>query len=210
MPIAASYPLGAQATVSAIKWDVRGAVVNAAPTRVFEIGENPNPRTTPFTVVGGGVSPTPGLRVGGSFGTGDYAAPEELTGASTTARRVTQAAIEAEYAFAYTKVSAEFVRDRFDTAIAPALAYEWFVQGAQTITPRWFGAGRVEGTSAPGLTTASGTGPRKQFRVLEGTLGFRLTSDFTLRASIVGRKAFTRTTWDRQAGASLVWARRWW
>ena len=45
-------------------------------------------------------------------------------------------------------------RDRpssFETSTVPAIAYEWFVQGIQTLSPRWFVAARQEGTSAPPL-----------------------------------------------------------
>lgn len=37
-----------------------------------------------------------------------------------------------------------------------------------------------------------------------------VSTDFTLRASFMNRKAFTRTAWEQQFGASLVRARRWW
>jgi hypothetical protein len=44
----------------------------------------------------------------------------------------------------------------------------------------------------------------------EATVGYKVSTDFTLRGSVMGRKAFTRSAWDQQAGVSLVWARRWW
>jgi hypothetical protein len=207
--ISATYPLGAEVSVSGGKWDARGAVVNSAPTRIFEIGERPYPPSTAFFEAGAGITPIIGLRIGASFAGGDYVSRNELP-AGSAARSMRQAGVEAEFAFRYTKVSAELVRDAFDTSGARAEAYEWFAQAMQTVAPRWFVAGRTEGVSAPGLQTSLGTTPRTIFRTAEGTVGFRLTPEFTLRASIVGRKAFARDDWDRQVGASIVWARRWW
>jgi hypothetical protein len=154
------------------------------------------------------MTPIIGLRIGASFAGGEYVSRDELPARS--ARSMRQAAVEAEYAFRYTKISAELIRDSFETEGSRVEAYEWFAQAMQTVAPRWFIAGRTEGISAPGLETSAGTTPRTIFRTAEGTVGFRLTPELTLRASVVGRKAYTRDDWDRQAGASIVWARRWW
>jgi len=51
---------------------------------------------------------------------------------------------------------------------------------------------------------------RTAFHTTEATFGYRIVPDLTARASYMARKAFTRTTWDHQAGLSLVWARQWW
>jgi hypothetical protein len=39
------------------------------------------------------------------------------------------AALEAEYSFAYAKISGELTRDRFETVSGDDTAYAWFVQG---------------------------------------------------------------------------------
>ena len=73
-PIASTYPLGGQVTVSTVRWDVRGAVVSSAPIAVVTSStETPNPRATPVLVAGGGVTPTAGLRVGLSLAQGKHA-----------------------------------------------------------------------------------------------------------------------------------------
>ncbi len=46
--------------------------------------------------------------------------------------------------------------------------------------------------------------------LVEATVGFRLTPDFTLRSSYYARKFYNATVWDNQVGLSLVWTRRWW
>ena len=208
-PIAATYPLGGQVTMSSGKWDARAALVNTAPTRVFQIGQV-NPQAAPVVEGGAGISPRTGMRFGFSFAHGDYVSAEEISPARTRGRSLTQVAVEGEYGFRYTRLSGELVRDALETASSTAEAYEWFIQGTQTLTPRWFVAGRSEGTSAPGFQTATLDRGRTAFLIDEVTVGFRISPEFTLRTSVVGRKAFTRSEWDRQYGASAVWAHRWW
>ena len=59
---------------------------------------------------------------------------------------MTMAGGEGEWAFGGTKISGEILRTAFETfAATPSMAYEWFVQGQQTLTPRWFVASRHEG-----------------------------------------------------------------
>ena len=205
--IAASYPPGGQFTASTDVWDARVAVIGAAPTRTYKINGSSNPPNTPVAVIGGGITPKVGLRFGASLARGDYAAGDELADIGSTGRRITMMTLEGEYAFGYTKISGEITRDRFQTVSGNAIAYAWFVQGLQTVTPRWFVAARQEGVSAPVVPT-SGTAPLMQYS--EATVGYRLSMDFTLRGSFLARKSFTRSTWDQQGGVSLVWAHRWW
>ena len=205
--IAASYPLGSQFTASTERWDARFAVVNTAPTRTYKINGSSNPPNAPVAVLGGGITPRVGLRIGGSIARGDYAAGSELTGIGRDARTLTMVTMEGEYAFGYTKISGEVTRDRFETSSGHAVAYAWFIQGTQTLTPRWFVAGRQEGVSAPRAGTAASP-PLMQ--ISEATVGYRLSADFTLRGSFLARKSFTRSPWDQQGGVSLVWAHRWW
>jgi hypothetical protein len=120
---------------------------------------------------------------------------------------MTVVAFEGEYAVGYTKLACEFMRDRLDTIVGAADAYAWFVQGVQTLSPRWFVAARQEGSSAP---PGIGPGRRPSMHISETTLGFRIGSGLTARGSYLSRKPFTRTSRDHQAGASLVWAQRWW
>ncbi len=188
-------PLGGQLTMSMAHWDARVAMVDSAPTRIHVVNGATNPRATPVVVTGAGITPIAGLRLGASFASGCYVTGEELTRPSTNGRDLRMFTLEGDYAFRYTKLSAELLYDRLDTASGTARANSWFVQGIQTVSPRVFIAGRLEGVSAP---------PR------EATVGYRLSPDFTLRASFMNRKPFTRSTWDQQFGMSIVWARRWW
>ena len=211
--VSATYPLGAQLSLSAGRWDARAAVINAAPTRRYAVGAVTNPRQTPVVVAGGGVTPITGLRLGASFAHGLYATREEITVPASPGRAMTMAGAEGEWALGGTKISGEILRTGFQSAASSSVAYEWFVQGQQTLSPRWFAAARREGTSAPppiGGTSIGSRGSRTDLQVFEATAGFRVTRDVTLRSSYYTRRFYGESTWIDQAGVSLVWAHRWW
>jgi hypothetical protein len=208
--VAGTYPLGSQLTLSTARWDARVAVVSSSPTRSYVINADNNPRATPVLVAGGGVTPRVGLRIGTAVAAGAYALREELTVPEPENRQFRMMNVEAEYAFGYTKLAGEFTMTRFEAAASSELARGWFVQGLQTLSPRWFVAARQEGVSAPPLRSGTVAGRHRIFHTSEATVGYRLTKDFTLRSSFMNRKAYTRSTWDQQIGVSLVWARRWW
>src|SRR6185295_8115099 len=98
----------------------------------------------------------------------------------------------------------EILRTAFETFASRAIAYEWFVQGTQTLSPRWFVAARREGTSAPPLISGISMGSRTTLNAFEATAGFRVSPDLTLRGSYTSRKSFTASTWTDQVGASIV------
>jgi len=206
--VAVSYPLGAQLTVSTDRWDARAAIVNSAPTREYAVGNDTNPRQTPVVVAGAGITPTVGLRLGVSAAHGDYATADEAT--TGGARSMTMVGGEGEYSCNYAKISGEVLRTAFDIPGRGAVATEWFVQGTQTLAPRWFAAARFEGTSAPPLYNGIAVGSRTTFKVVEATLGFRVNPDVTVRGSFYNRLLYGSSDWDQQAGVSVVWARRWW
>jgi hypothetical protein len=211
-PIVASYPLGAQITVSTSRWDARGAVVSSAPTRRFALNaDTPNPRATPVFVAGGGVTPRTGLRLGAAMAAGLYATREELKAPAALAdRRLTMWSFEGEYGVGYTKVSGEVTRARFDAGAVRDTAATWFVQGTQTVSPRWFLAARHEGISAPPFGGQVTGGPRLMYKTNEVAVGYRISPELTVRSSVFASKWYTNTTYDQQAGISLVWSRRWW
>jgi hypothetical protein len=210
VPVSASYPLGALITVSTVRWDARAAVVNSAPTRSYVLGAVTEPRQTPVAVVGAGVTPIIGLRVGASVAHGLYATSDEIRSAASGGRSMTMTGGEGEWAFSGTKISGEILRTAFETFAGTSIAYEGFVQGIQTLSARWFVAARREGASAPPLINGIVVGTRTSLGVFEATAGFRITPDVTLRGSYVKRRSYGATAWADQAGASVVWAQRWW
>jgi len=209
VPVSQSYPLGGLVTVSSLKWDVRAALVNAAPTRGWALGAANNPRSTPVIEAGAGITPAIGLRLGVSMAHGKYATPEEAP-RTPDGRMMTLVGGEGEFSFGYTKMSGEVVRTAFETSTGTAVAYEYFLQGTQTLTPRLFAAARYESSSAPPLNTGIVPGVRTHMNMFETTAGIRITRDVTIRTSFYTRHSYTAAAWDQQVGVSMVWARRWW
>jgi hypothetical protein len=207
------YPLGAMLSVSGSRWDARTGVTDGTPARSRKIFANDNPTPAPQFILGGGVTPLPGLRLGTGFAYGPYrsSTDQDFYGLPETAvltdANATVFNIEAEYAFAYTRLSGEWVRDAFDREGSPAVSRGFYIQGVQTITPRIFAASRFTQVSAPILVNA--TLVRSTRKALELSGGYRLTPQFTLKAGYEGGRRFNVTDWTHAAVASVVWSRRW-
>jgi hypothetical protein len=207
--IAASYPLGANVTVSTTRWDARAALVNSAPTRRYVLNaDGGNPHATPVLIVGGGVTPAMGLRFGASIAAGQYATADETGDAA--ARDLRMWTIEGEYAFGYTKIAGEVTREHFDHGSTRDSSLTWFVQGTQTLTPRWFAAARHEAIGAPPPVFLGPGATGLSFRTTETTIGYRLTPELTLRSSVTAQRGYLAASTDKRVGVQVVWSRRWW
>jgi hypothetical protein len=205
--LGAVYAYGVSATVSGTRWDARAAVIDTSPLRTRRIFAQTNPPRFDNVVVGGGVTPFVGLRVGGSVTRGGWLrAGENPT--ITENRDATIVTVESEFSFRYTKLLGEWVRDTLETTSGEKVASGWFVQGQQTLTPRWFVAGRVERMSAPARTLLS-TIEQQHLDGTEETIGFKLTPELTLRIDHRARRGFGRPGFDHQAALSAVWWKRW-
>ena len=164
-------------------------------------------------VLGAGVTPIVGVRVGASFTHGGWQQAGESPVIDED-RYATILTVESEVSFAYTKLSGEWIRDELETSTGNRVASGWYVQGQQTLAPRWFVAGRLERMSAPAVFWL-GPAPEPPWVVnqslkgIEETLGFRVTPEITLRAGHRARQGFGRPGYDHTISASIVWWRRW-
>jgi len=224
------YPLGAILSASGTHWDIRGGLTDATPARARSVFSSSKAPSAPQFVLGGGVTPAAGLRLGAGLALGRYrvdaAAQKNMvipdssygSGASTNGviprgaplpdETAAVFNVEGEYAIGYTRVSGELVVDRFETLISPAVTSGFNVVAVRTLSPHWFTAGRIVGASTPILTTP--TPVRKAARSAEATLGYRLTPTITLRAAYQGSTSFSRPAWQHAIAVSTVWAQRWW
>jgi hypothetical protein len=200
--ISTVYPDGVQVATSTGRWDARAALLDRAPVLFW----SPQPGTPPRSNVmaGGGVTPRQGLRFGASAGAGGL--PSTLAGGPDW--QYDMVTVEAEFAFAATKVSGEWIRDEFHAPTATHVAHGWTVQGRQTITPRIFAHSRMSTVDSP--AAAGRTFVRREYWSVDSTAGYLVNPEITVRVGHAALKTFTRTDVDHQIGASLVWSRRWW
>lgn len=205
--LAAAYPLGAKITVSGAKWDARAAIVDGSPIRVRPFfGDNKPPRMRNL-VAGIGVTPYIGLGVGVAAATGSYAAESEVRDPAGGDRRATVFQAEAEWAFRHTRMAGEWLWTKRQLAAQDATVDGGWMEATQTITPRLFGAIRVDEQ----WTRWSGAGDvrqRSSYHRFETAVGFRLTPDITLRAAFMTRKGYVVNFWDDQVLASIVFAKK--
>jgi hypothetical protein len=112
--------------------------------------------------------------------------------------------IEGEYAFRFTRVSGEWVRDRFETENADRIAHGFYVQAVQTLTPRLFAAGRVLRASSMSIA-----GDRLAMQTAELTAGYRLTREWTLKTGYQAARKFDADSFRHAVVLSVVWSERW-
>jgi hypothetical protein len=203
------YPLGAVVSASGSRWDVRGGVTDDTPARGRDMMSTSRTPAKLQLLAGGGFTPMPGLRLGAALARGRYrSGTTTARGTRIAPANATLFNVEGEYAIAYTRITGEWVADRFDTAGAPANAGGFNLLAVQTLTPRWFVATRAARASSPVLV---GPSPgRRTASSGEATLGYRLTPELTLRGGYQGSTRFSRPKWEHALAVSFVWAQRWW
>jgi hypothetical protein len=198
--LSAGYPLGVMVSTSGARWDARGGVIDQTPTKRHNVFGSSEPPHSAQLIVGGGVTPLAGLRLGAGLAQGNYHQSSDATVLT----------VEGEYAVGYTRVMGEWIRDRFETGGAPAVATGFDVGAVHTLTPRWFAAMRGTRVSAATYMPVSGTTESGDAAAFEATVGYRLTTDLTLRAGYQGSRWYRVPSWQHAAATSVVWAKRWW
>jgi hypothetical protein len=199
----AVYPEGVQISTSASHWDARAALVDRAPVQFWRAA--PGSTRGPNGVLGGGVTPWQGFRLGAGVAWGQFADATDARGGLD----YRMASVEGEYAFGYTKISGEWTHDRFETIIGDQMSQGWTLQAQQTLTPRLFLHTRVSTIASPEVSKDATTTDR-QYRSIDTTIGYRLTPQLTLRLGHTAMRGFTSPGYDQQAGFSFMWTRRWW
>jgi hypothetical protein len=206
--LSGGYPLGAMASLSTSKWDARVGITDGTPARSRRMMSGDRPPAQPQFVTGGGISPVAGLRLGAGFAHGLYRA--QMPASTLPSAREATATIfnlEGEYSIGYTRVAGEWIVDRFESSMTPAIARGFLIEAVQTLSPRWYAAARTTRCSAPALS--AGLRVRRTTGSADGTIGFRLNPEITLKAGYQGSRTYARGAWDHAAAVSFVYARRW-
>ena len=206
--IAASYPLGAQVTASAKKWDLRAAVTDSSPIRGRPFFSDNKPPRLLNGIVGGGVTPRIGLRVGAAVAHGSYAAADEVRDPSAGDRSASVIQTEAEWSFGYTRIAGEFLWTWREMATGTARVNGGWIEATQTLGPRWFAAARYDDQYTEWTSQPDNANRHEPYRRLETTAGFRVTPEITLRGSYMTRKGYVVGFWDDQVLASIVFAKK--
>jgi hypothetical protein len=197
--VSATYPTGIAIASSSTHWDVRAAVVDTAPVRFWLDDAGANRRVN--TVVGAGITPRQGLRLGVATARGD------LTDAPSGGYRLIN--VEGDYSFGYTRISGEATRDVFDMPGGDYVVWGWTLQAQHTISPRLFVHARGTEIQAP-VRAGAPLAHAPPFRSLDTTLGYRIDPELTVRIGYNAVKTWSASDTDHQAGVSLMWSRRWW
>jgi hypothetical protein len=196
--LAPGYPVGVVVSASGTTWDVRGGVTDGTPARMRHALSSDRPAARTTILAGGGVTPMPGLRLGAAVARGDYRS------AGDDATVVT---VEGEFAYGFTRVSGEWIVDRFDSAPTPAVARGYTLLAVRTLSPRVFAALRTSRVGAPVLSPAGRI--RTSATAADGTLGYRLSREITLRAAYHAFRPYAADEWQHALAMSVVWGKRW-
>ncbi len=209
--LSGGYPLGAMVSSSGTWWDVRGGVTDGTPARYRKVFATNNPAPAIQLIAGGGVTPRPGLRLGVGFAHGAYREADDEdyynTPTALPDADATVFTVEGEFAVRYTRITGEWVRDRFEGTTSPAVTRGFYIQGVQTLTPRIFAVSRVTRASTPVLIGDERVRWTRGAFELSG--GYRLTQDWILKGGYEASRRFGASDWDHAATASVVWAKRW-
>jgi hypothetical protein len=196
--LAPGYPVGVVASASGTKWDLRGGVTDSTPTRMRHALASDRPPARATFLAGGGVTPMPGLRLGAAVARGDYRA---------TGDDATVVTVEGEFAFGFNRITGEWIVDRFDAAPSPAVARGYTLLAVRTLSPRFFAALRTSRVSAP-IVRPTGR-IRTSATAADGTLGYRLSREITLRGGYQAFRPHATDEWEHALAMSVVWGKRW-
>jgi hypothetical protein len=206
--LAPGYPIGVVVSASSTRWDVRGGVTDGTPARMRHGLSPDRPAATPNLVAGGGVTPMPGLRLGTAVAHGRYRPSSGTVSLPGDEAAATVFNVEGEYAVGFTRVTGEWIVDRFETASDPAISRGYTVLAVRTLSPRVFVAGRTSRVSTPVYTPAGRV--RRSAVGADATLGYRVTPEVTLRAGYQGVRGYGVPDWEHAVATSIVWSKRWW
>ncbi|MDB4908511.1 MAG: hypothetical protein JWO05_3295 [Gemmatimonadetes bacterium] len=183
------YPYGLQVAGEANRLDWHAAVVSMP---VFHEGYAPDPSPRARPVVGVGITPVTGFRVGVSFTQGSYLShdlqPAQLNGRAWSDYSQQLVAGELLFERGYSETHAEVGHVRNQVPFKPDITgLNWYVESRYAFGPRVFGAVRVERNDYPFIAAFGGpawTARRTDFVNGEVGGGYRFTAATLVKLSV--------------------------
>jgi hypothetical protein len=182
------YPVGAVASGTAGWVDYRGGAVSLA---VAHPGYTPVPDRAINPVIGAGITPVVGVRLGVSGTVSSYL-NKSFTSAQLDARDWTSyheriGALDAELSRGYLELHGEWARSEYDVPrrVGPARGTTYYVEAKYTISPRFFLAARRERNNYPFIAAfgAAWASSNTDFHDTEVGAGVRLSPSTLLKGS---------------------------
>jgi hypothetical protein len=187
------YPWGAKVSGDLGMFDYRVAMVSLPTTHV---GYEPEPTSRLRPAVGGGITPTVGLRLGGSFTVGSYLneddGPSVPAGTTWSDFHQRVAAFDFSFARGYLETHAEAARGTYDVPLRGSITgYTYYGEMKYTLTPRFFIAVRAERNKYPFIRAAATAGTAYAARLtdfVDGEFGggYRISTSTLIKASVRG------------------------
>jgi hypothetical protein len=184
------YPLGVEISGERRFIDYRAALVTLPSTHAGYVPAA-TPRLRP--VIGAGVTPMVGLRIGGSFTTGSYL-NDSYTAAQLSNRTWSDyhqrvVAVDLAFSRGYLETHAEAARGSYDVPghDHAVMGYTYYGEAKYTLTPRFFVAGRAERNNYPfirALTTGAWIGRLTDFVDGELGVGYRFDQTTLIKTSL--------------------------
>jgi len=194
------YPYGLTISGVASVIDYRAAVVSL-PVVHEEYTPEPTPAARP--VLGLGVTPVTGVRLGAGYTWGPYLSSRhsttQLDGRKWSSFEQRVGLVDLAASYGYFELFAEAGVSEFDVPRTPepVTGFAYFVEGKYTFTPRFFIAGRLERNDYPFISPVSPTfwvARKTDFHNEELGLGYRFGANTLLKAS------YRQDLWHVDAG----------
>jgi hypothetical protein len=206
------YPYGIKLSGEMTHADYRVALVSL-PTTHNNSQPTPTARLRP--AVGFGVTPTVGLRIGGSFTIGPYlnSAMDSVLPTSKLWTDYNQrlTAVDVSFSRGYLETHAEGARGSYDVPgrASPITGFTYYGEAKYTLSPRFYVAARVERNKYPFIRRGATAWVSRLTDFMDGEagVGVRVTANTLLKASYLADRwwvAPTSTGFRGQGGHALA------
>ena len=199
-----TYPLGVQVSGALAAFDYRLGVISLPPTHA---GYVPTAQARPRIVVGGGVTPFIGVRVGATFTRGTYLSdsvtPTLPAGADWRDFRHQVLALDGRASRGYADIHAEWAYSWYDvpTVAGRMSGPAYYVELKYTWSPRFFTAARFQRNDYPFLRPRS---PARWLAVPANFYAGEVGVGFRVGQRLLAKLSYTKDDWTDQLSGQAI------